>query len=114
MIPGMKSSMKKRLIGLCMVAGVNLTPVLHTFLISCRADTLDSLSSVAVPVPSHSLGGPCQSMGGPVEVVPVPSHSMGDLSQTMEGPTTSHGSTRGLQRMGSPTISHTSGDPTRG
>jgi hypothetical protein len=78
---------------------------------SCRAVAFDPLSSVAVPVPSHSMGGHSYSMGGPVGVVPIPSHPLGDLSLSVGGPTTSLGSVQSLQGMGGPTISHTSRDP---
>ena len=70
---------------------------------SCRAVVLDPPSIAAVPVPSHSMGGPPWFMGGPVGVVPVPSHPMGDLSQSMGGPTASRGSVRSPQGMGHPT-----------
>ena len=84
--------------------------VLH-YTTSCRAVAVDPPSIAAVPVPSHSMGGPSRSMGCPVGVVPVPSHPMGDLSQSMGGPTASRGSVRSPQGMGGPTISHTSRDP---
>ena len=78
---------------------------------SCRAVAFNPPSIAAVPVPSHSMGGPSRSMGGPVGVVPVLSDPMGDLSQSMGGPIATRGSARSPQGMGGPTISHTSRDP---